>query len=62
MKVGDLVKNGQGNIGIIIGLGYTGKCPSEDKSPFPNPDVHVYVSGGRAIWSHNAVKVISKAD
>jgi len=60
VKVGDLVKNGQGSVGIVTGIGYGGKCPSKDKSPFSNPDIHVYASNGYAIWSYNALEVISE--
>jgi hypothetical protein len=61
MKVGDLVKNGQGSVGIVYGIGYGGRCRSKDKCPFPNPDIHVYDSSGYAIWSYNALEIISKA-
>ena len=60
MKVGDLVKNGQGHIGIVVGIGYMGTCPSYDKSPFPNPDIQVLTARGSRSWSYKAMKVISE--
>ena len=60
MKLGDLVKNGQGHTGIVIGIGYMSTCPSYDKSPFLNPDIHVVTSAGKRLWSYKALVVISE--
>ena len=60
MKVGDLVKNRQGDTGIVLGLGYMGATPSYDKSSWVNPDVHVITTSGKRLWSFNALKVISE--
>ena len=59
MKVGDLVRNGQGHTGIVTGLGYAGVTPSYEKSPFLNPDVHVMTAHGKRLWSYKALVVIS---
>ena len=61
MKVGDLVRNGQGHTGIVTGLGYAGKCPSYEESAFLNPDVHVIAAGGKKLWSYKALEVISES-
>ena len=61
MKVGDLVRNGQGHIGIVTGLGYGGHCPSYDRTPFLNPDVHVLTASGKRLWSYKVLEVISYA-
>ena len=60
MKLGDLVKNGQGHVGIVVGIGYMATCPSYDKSPFLNPDIHVVTSTGKRLWSYKALEVISE--
>ena len=60
MKLGDLVKNGQGHAGIVTGIGYAGHCPSYDRCPFPNPDIHVVTANGKRIWSYNALELISE--
>lgn len=59
MKVGDLVKNGQGHVGVVTGIGYAGKCPTYEKCPFLNPDVHVLTTSGKRLWSFRALKVVS---
>ena len=61
MKIGDLVKNGQGQTGIVIGIGYMASCPSYEKSPFLNPDVHVIASTGKELWSYKTLVVISES-
>ena len=61
MKIGDLVRNGQGHMGIVTGLGYAGATPSYEKSPFLNPDVHVVTADGKRLWSYRALKVVSSA-
>lgn len=60
MKVGDIVRNGQGHVGIVRGIGYAGNCPSYDKCPFLNPDVHVLTPHGKRLWSYKAMEVISE--
>lgn len=59
MKIGDLVRNGQGLVGIVTGIGYAGNCPSYQECPFLNPDVHVVTMGGKRLWSYKALAVIS---
>ena len=61
MKVGDLVKNGQGHTGIVVGLGYMGTIPSYDKCNWVNPDVHVMTSTGKRLWCYRALEVISES-
>ena len=61
MKIGDLVRNGQGHVGVVTGIGYAGDCPSYEKCPFLNPDVHVVTAGGKRLWSYKALKVISES-
>ena len=61
MKVGDLVKNGQGHTGIVMGLGYAGNCPSYDKTMFLNPDVHVLTANGKRLWSYKTLKILSES-
>ena len=60
MKLGDLVKNRQGHTGIVVGIGYMATCPSYEKSPFLNPDIHVVTSSGKRLWSYKALVVISE--
>ena len=60
MKIGDLVRNGQGHTGIVMGLGYMGTIPNYDKCSWVNPDVHVLTPSGKRLWSYNALKVISE--
>ena len=60
MKVGDLVINGQGHTGVVTGLGYAGNCPTYEKCPFTNPDVHVVTARGKRLWSYKALKVLSE--
>ena len=59
MKVGDLVRNGQGHVGVVTGIGYTGTCPTYEKCPFLNPDIHVVTSSGKRLWSYKTLVVIS---
>ena len=61
MKVGDLVRNGQGHVGIVTGIGYMAACPSYEKSPFLNPDIHVVTADGKRLWSYKALVVISES-
>jgi len=63
MKVGDLVMNGQyiNFLGIVIGIGYSGDCPSYDECPFLNPDIHVITPMGKRLWSYKALVVISES-
>lgn len=61
MKIGDLVRNGQGHVGVVTGIGYAGDCPSYEKCPFSNPDIHVVTAGGKRLWSYKALVVISDA-
>ena len=61
MKVGDLVRNGQGHAGIVMGMGYAGESPSYEKSPFLNPDVHVMTAHGKRLWSYKTLVVISES-
>lgn len=61
MKIGDLVRNGQGHVGIVTGIGYAGDCPSYEKCPFLNPDVHVVTAGGKRLWSYKALELISES-
>ena len=61
MKVGDLVQNGQGRTGIVTGVGWTGVCPSYEKCPFENPDIHVMTTIGHCVWSYHALEVISES-
>ena len=60
MKIGDLVKNGQDHTGIVTGIGYAGDCPSYEKCPFLNPDIHVLTAHGKRLWSYKALVVISE--
>jgi len=61
VKVGDLVMNGQGHTGIVMGLGYMGTAPSYDKCRWGNPDVHVMTANGKRLWSFNALEVVSES-
>ena len=61
MKKGDLVQNGQGHTGIVTGVGYSGGCPSTERGPFVNPDIHVVTPVGHCVWSYNALEVISES-
>jgi len=61
MKVGDLVRNGQGHTGIVTGVGYAGSCPSYEKCAFLNPDIHVITPMGKRLWSYKALEVISES-
>jgi len=60
MKIGDLVRNGQGHVGVVTGIGYAGNCPSYEKSPFLNPDIHVVTMRGKRLWSYKTLVVISE--
>ncbi len=60
MKVGDLVKNRQGQWGIVMALGHSGEFSSYDNCAWINPDIHVFTATGRRLWSYNALKVISE--
>ena len=61
MKIGDIVMNGQGHVGIVVGIGYAGDCPSYDRSPFLNPDIHVVTGvGQKKLWSYKTLEVISE--
>lgn len=59
MKVGDLVKNGQGHVAIVTALGHTGEFSNMIDCPWLNPDVHVLTASGKRLWSYRALKVIS---
>ena len=63
MKVGDLVKNGQGHTGIVIALGgiHYREFTNTVDCPWENPDVHVITASGKKIWSYNALEVVSES-
>ena len=63
MKVGDLVKNGQGHTGIVTALGGTHyrEFTNTVDCPWENPDVHVIAASGKKIWSYNALEVVSES-
>ena len=60
MKIGDLVKNGQGNTGIVIAMGYGAAYKTYDDCPSLNPDVHVMTVVGNRLWSYKALEIISE--
>ena len=61
MKVGDLVKNGQGHTGIVTAIGYVGALKAYDESPSLNPDIHVVTASGKRLWSYKALEVVSES-
>ncbi len=61
MKVGDLVKNGQGHTGIVTAIGYAGGFKTYEDSPSLNPDIHVMTPTGLRLWSYKALEVISES-
>ncbi len=63
MKVGDLVKNGQGHTGIVTALGgiHYREFTNTVDCPWENPDVHVITASGKKIWSYNALEVVSES-
>jgi hypothetical protein len=61
MKVGDLVKNGQGHTGIVTAIGYVGAFKAYHESSSLNPDIHVVTANGRRLWSYKALEVISES-
>ena len=61
MKVGDLVMNGQGHIGIVTAIGYASAFKTYDDCPSLNPDIHVMTSTGLRLWSYKALGVISES-
>ena len=60
MKVGDLVKNGQGQTGVVTGVGRNGWYESYGEAPQLNPDIHVVTVGGKRLWSFKTLEVISE--
>ena len=58
MKIGDLVKNGQGHIGIVTAIGYAGDYKTYEESCALNPDIHVMTHEGYRLWSYKTLKVI----
>ena len=61
MRIGDLVKNGQGHIGVVTGIGYTGYYKTYLDSPCLNPDIHVVTPSGTRIWSYKALEILNEA-
>ena len=63
MKVGDLVKNGQGHTGIVTALGgiHYREFTNTVDCPWENPDVHVITASGKKIWSYHALEVVSES-
>tara|TARA_B100000212_G_scaffold301306_1_gene247041 strand:+ start:642 stop:836 length:195 start_codon:yes stop_codon:yes gene_type:complete len=63
VKVGDLVKNGQGHTGIVTALGgiHYREFTNTVDCPWENPDVHVITASGKKIWSYNALEVVSES-
>jgi hypothetical protein len=61
MKVGDLVKNGQGHTGIVAAMGYAATHKTYDDCPALNPDVHVETADGKRLWSYKTLEVISES-
>ena len=61
MKVGDLVKNGQGHVGMVTAIGYAADCRAYEESCSLNPDIHVVTAGGKRLWSYKALVVISES-
>ena len=60
MKIGDLVRNGQGHTGIVTAIGYVGAFKAYHESPSLNPDIHVVTAHGKRLWSYKALVVISE--
>lgn len=54
MKVGDLVRNGQGRLGIVTRVYLKAEH-------ITNPDVIVATAFGKRRWSFNATEVISES-
>ena len=61
MKVGDLVKNGQGHTGIVTAIGYCSTYKTYDECFSLNPDVHVITADGKRLWSYKTLEVISES-
>ena len=61
MKIGDLVRNGQGHTGIVTAIGYVGAFKAYHESPSLNPDIHVMTPNGFRLWSYKALEVISES-
>ena len=60
MKIGDLVRNGQGHVGVVTAIGYAADCKTYEESRSLNPDIHVVTMGGKRLWSYKALVVISE--
>tara|TARA_R100001082_G_C4215984_1_gene97103 strand:+ start:60 stop:248 length:189 start_codon:yes stop_codon:yes gene_type:complete len=61
VKVGDLVKNGQGKVGIVTAIGIAADCMTYLESYVLNPDVHVITANGKELWSYKVLEVISES-
>ena len=61
MKVGDLVKNGQGQTGVVYAMGFSGEFSRFADCPWLNPDVHVMTTDGKRLWSYKALRIISES-
>lgn len=60
MKVGDLVKNGRGDTGIVTTVGYTDNMSAYDinlSGPFV---IVITPQGKQKIWSTQAMEVVSE--
>lgn len=62
MKIGDLVKSGNGLVGIVTAIGRLGEFSRYTDCSWVNPDVHVLTTTrGLKLLSYNALRIISES-
>ena len=60
MKVGDLVRSGRGDIGVVLAIGYTGRESAWDREQY-GPTVTVMTQRAKMLLAFTALEVISES-
>jgi hypothetical protein len=60
MKVGDLVRSGRGDIGVVLAIGYTGRESAWDREQY-GPTVTVLTPHSKMLLAFTALEVISES-
>ena len=60
MKVGDLVRSGRGDIGVVLAIGYTGRESDWDRKHY-GPTVTVLAARSKMLLAFTALEIISES-
>ena len=60
MRVGDLVRSGRGDIGMVLGIGYTGRESAWDRRHY-GPTVSVITQDGKMLLAFTALELVNES-